>query len=276
MILGIGSYTFGWSSGCYGSDTSQKTDFAYLTAYELIDRAVQLDVASVQLCVKPDLTRLSNIELRAVRNYADTNNRTLEIGTIGSDPEHLYKFLQIAEVLGAQLVRTIFTHASPKLLDERKHIRQVADDFAERQITLAIENHEAASFLDLQVLCQEIDNEYVGVCLDTVNSLGRGEGLREVTAALMPFTKCLHIKDFTVVRHRSDMEMTITGAPAGEGKLDIPRQLQMLNVAQPDASVILEQWVPLHESLERTVQIQDMWAAKGVQHLKKQLEQFNV
>lgn len=274
MNLGIGSYTYGWSSGCYGSNTSQKADFAYLTAHDLIDRAVQLDVPSVQICVKPDLAGMSEDELCALRDYAETNGKALEVGTIGSDPEHLRRFLQIAESLGAKLIRTIFTNASPGLLDERNHISQIADDFAKKQVTLAIENHEASSFLDLQSLCQEIDNEYVGVCLDTVNSLGRGEGLREVTVALMPFTKCLHVKDFTVVRHTSDMEMTITGAPAGEGKLDIPAQLQMLHDAQPDASVVLEQWVPLGESLEKTVQTQDMWAEQGVKYLKKHLAQF--
>ncbi|MEM7130582.1 MAG: TIM barrel protein [Chloroflexota bacterium] len=271
MLLGIGSYTYGWSSGCYGSNTSQQADFTYLTAYDLIDRAVQLDVPIVQICVKPDLIGLHDEDLRILRNYADTNDKALEIGTIGSAPEHLDRFLHIAEVLGAKLVRTIFTSASPGLIDERNHILQIADGFAEKQITLAIENHEAASVLDLQALCQDMDNDYVGVCLDTVNSLGRGEGLREVTAALMPFTKCLHIKDFTVVRHTSDMEMTITGAPAGEGKLDIPTQLQMLHGVQPDASVVLEQWVPLYESLEKTVQIQDMWAENGIKYLKRHI-----
>ena len=275
MNLGIGSYTYGWSSGCYGSDASQRANFTHLTAYDLIDKAVEFDVPSVQICVKPDLARLSNDELQALRTYAETNNKVLEIGTVGSAPDHLLRFLHIAEVLGARLVRTVFSRASSSLSEEQKQISQIADDFAQKQITLAIENHEASSFLDLEDLCQKIDNDYVGVCLDTVNSLGRGEGLREVTTALMPFTKCLHVKDFTVVRHTSDMEMTITGTPAGEGKLDIPAQLQMLHHAQPDASVVLEQWVPMYESLEKTVQIQDMWAAQGIKYLKKHLAQFS-
>jgi sugar phosphate isomerase/epimerase len=209
-----------------------------------------------------------------LREYADTHSRTIEIGTVGSDPTHLLKFLDIAVVLGANLVRTIFTQASAGLKAERENIRQVAAAYVDKQVYLAIENHEASSYLDLESLCREIDNEYVGVCLDTVNSLGRGEGVREVTLALMPYTKCLHVKDFTVVRHKSDMELTITGASAGKGKLDIPAQFALLKQYHPSASIILEQWTPLQADLEATIALQESWAEAGIAYLKAALSEY--
>lgn len=275
MRLGIGSYTYGWTSGTYGSNISQETGFQYLTAHDLIDRAVAADVPVVQIVVKPDLAAMSLAELDSLRQYAQERNRTLEIGTIGSSPEHLRRFLAIADSLDAKLVRTIFTQASPHVIEERRQIALVAEQYAAKQVYLAIENHEASSFLDLQALCQEIDNEYIGICLDTVNSLGRGEGLREVTEALMPYTKCLHVKDFTVIRHKSDMELTITGASAGKGKLDIPGQLELLKRYCPDASVILEQWTPLQETLDATVQLQESWAEAGIAYLQACLAEFD-
>ena len=274
MRLGIGSYTYGWTSGTYGSNISQSEAFQYLTAYDLIDRAVVANIPVVQICVKPDLGAMTTDELKALRQYAIDNNKEIEVGTVGSDPQHLLKFLVIAETLSANLVRTIFTNPSHALKDEHTQIAKIADQYAEKQVYLAIENHETSSFLDLQALCQDIDNEYIGICLDTVNSLGRGEGVREVTEALMPFTKCLHVKDFTVVRHKSDMELTITGASAGEGKLDIPAQLQLLNQYCPEASVILEQWTPLQETLDATVQLQEQWAEAGIKYLKTCLADF--
>jgi len=274
MRLGIGSYTYGWSSGTYGNNLSQGTDFQYLTAYDLINRAVVADVPVVQICVKPDLAAISINELATLREYAVDNNKTIEVGTVGSDPNHLLDFLKIAEMLGANLVRTIFTGASPDLAEERTQIAKIADQYAEKQVYLAIENHEASSYLDLEALCKDMDNEYIGVCLDTVNSLGRGEGIREVTEALMPYTKCLHVKDFTVIRHKSDMELTITGASAGEGKLDIPAHLAMLSNYRPDASVILEQWTPLQETLNTTVELQERWAEDGITYLKTCLADF--
>ena len=274
MQLGIGSYTYGWSTGVYGNDVSQQAGFTYMTAQELVDKAVHLEVPLVQICVKPDLAGLGEGELRAVRRYAEAKGRTLEIGTVGSDPDHLRHFLYIAQTLGARLVRTIFRGATPGLVDERRSMARVAEQFANAQVYLAIENYEATPFLDLQSLFQEIDNEYVGVCLDTVNSLGRGEGVREVTEALMPFTKCLHVKDFTVVRHSSDMELTIMGAPAGEGKLDIPAQLKMLQKMQPQASVVLEQWTPFHDTLAQTIALEEEWAETGLRYLKTHLAQL--
>jgi sugar phosphate isomerase/epimerase len=241
----------------------------------LIDRAVAADVPVVQICVKPDLAAMPSDALESLRQYAVDRNKTLEIGTVGSDPDNLLKFLRIAEALDATLVRTIFTNASPDASEERAQIAKIAEQYAEQQVYLAIENHEASSYLDLAALCQDIDNEYVGICLDTVNSLGRGEGVREVTEALMPFTKCLHVKDFTVLRHKSDMELTITGASAGEGKLDIPAQLELLNRYRPGTSVILEQWTPLQADLEATVQLQERWAEAGIRYLKLCVAEFD-
>lgn len=274
MRLGIGSYTYGWTSGTYGSNISHKTGFQYLTAYDLIDRAVEADVPVVQICVKPDLMTMSSTELDRLRQYAVKNNKAIEIGTVGSDPDHLLDFLKIAEALGANLVRTLFNKPSSCVKEERKQVRRIAEQFAEKQVYLAIENHETSSYLDLEALCRELNTEYIGICLDTVNSLGRGEGVREVTEALMPYAKCLHVKDFTVVRHKSDMEFTITGASAGEGKLDIPAHLELLNRFRPDASVILEQWTPLQESLDATVQLQERWAEAGIAYLKACLANF--
>ncbi len=275
MKLGIGSYTYGWSSGTYGSDVTQKADFHYLTAFDLIDKAMLLDVPVVQICVKPDLDSMTLDELASIRRYAEDNERVLEIGTVGSEPIQLLRFLEIAAILGAGLVRTIFTQASPELREERQLIRQVADHYAKQQVYLAIENHEASSFLDLQTLCQEIDNAYIGVCLDTVNSLGRGEGVREVTTALMPHTVCLHVKDFTVIRHQSDMELTITGAAEGAGQLDIPAQFELLHNFRKDASVILEQWTPLQRTMDETVTLQETWAQSGIAYLKTALAQWS-
>lgn len=279
MELGIGTYTYGWSTGVYHNEASEaalREGFAFLGASELIDRAVHLDAPVVQICVRPDLAAMDEAELHAIRGYADDRDVTLEVGTIGSDVEHLQRFLQIAQSLGARLVRTIFTDASPGLSEERLSVAAIADEYAAAQVTLAIENYEMASFLELQAFCHKFDNEYVGVCLDTVNSLGRGEGVREVTEALMPYTKCLHVKDFKVVRHESNMAFAVVGTPAGAGLLDIPAQLRMLQDVQPDASIVLEQWTPYQGTFQESVRVEGEWAEIGMQYLQEQLTRIEL
>lgn len=269
MRLGIGSYSYGWAVGTYPGPAP--ANYPFLTAADLIDRAVQLDVSVVQICVRPDLATMDENELATIRRDAEEGGVALEVGTMGSDADHLLDFLRIASELDARLVRTIFTQPSPGLVQERQSVERIEPQYAAAGVTLAIENYEMAGYDDLRVFVQGIDSEHVGVCLDTVNSLGRGEGVREVTDALMPYTKCLHVKDFRVVRNESNMAFAVVGAPAGEGLLDVSAQMRMLASVHPEASVILEQWTPFQGDFERTVQTEQEWAKRGIAHIKAAL-----
>ena len=96
MQLGIGSYTYGWSSGTYGSDDSQQANLKYLTAYDLIDKAVALDVPVVQLCVKPDLAQdaawMNCIDDPALRRLQTARRWRLARSAV--TPDHLLRFLE--------------------------------------------------------------------------------------------------------------------------------------------------------------------------------------
>jgi len=267
MRLGIGSYTYGWASGTYGWQMSR--DIEHLSAADLIDRAARLGVEIAQVCVRPSLHEMSSEHLARLRRYAEERDIQLEIGTTGSDPDNLLAYLEIAGTLGATLVRTIFTDASPGLERERDRLAQIAPAYEREQIHLAIENHEMYGYRDLADTLAQLSCPYIGVCLDTVNSLGRGEGVEEVTAALLPFTACLHVKDYTVIRGDTDMGFTIVGTPAGDGKLDVPDQLARLREVNPQASVILEQWTPFAESIEHTIELQERWAEQSIAYLKQ-------
>lgn len=276
MRLGVGTYSYGWASGTFQNDITrgpESAGFNNLTAYDHIDRAVHLDVPVVQLAVRPDLGSMGDDELREIRQYAEQNGRQLEIGTEGCASDHLLRYLDIAQKLGAGLIRTILTTASPGLVDETASIAAVADRFEAAKVYLGLENYESASFHDFVKVCERIDNEYIGITLDTVNNLGRGEGVEEVTNTLMPYTKCFHVKDFIVTRAGSNAAFTITGAPAGEGTLDLVRHMSMLKEVHPNASIILEQWTPFQESLQATADLEMEWAEISIRNMKKALAQ---
>ena len=271
MRLGIGSYTYGWAAGTFPSDAP--SGFSFLSAADLIDRAVRLDVPVVQLCVLPDLAAMDEVELGAVRGRAEANGIALEIGTMGSEVDRLERYLHIARLLNAGLVRTIFTNPSPHLAGERRSVEQVEAQYAAAGVTLAIENYEMTGVRDLAAFVRHMDSEHVGICLDTVNSLGRGEGVSEVTDVLMPYTKCLHIKDFAVVRNSSNNGFAVVGAPAGEGILDLADQMRLLHAVAPDASIVLEQWTPIQDSFTDTVRMEERWAEEGIANMKAALAQ---
>ena len=202
---------------------------SFLTAADLIDRAVRLRCPVVQICV---LTRPGCDGRERACGHSSTTPKTadvaLEVGTMGSDVDHLLQFLRIATATGRKIGAHDLHAAVAGLVQERRSVERIEPQYAAAGVTLAIENYEMTGFDDLRAFVQGMDSEYVGVCLDTVNSLGRGEGVREVTDALMPYTKCLHVKDFRVVRNESNMAFAVVGAPAGEGLLDVPAQMRML------------------------------------------------
>ena len=61
-----------------------------------------------QICDYAPLEAMTDAELEAVRATADRLGIALELGTKGIRPEHLRKFLHIAGILGAPLLRTMF------------------------------------------------------------------------------------------------------------------------------------------------------------------------
>lgn len=272
MRLGIGSYTYGWHSGTYGWELTQ--DRPHLSAEQLIERAAQLGVPLVQIVLRPALDALDDAALARVRALAEARGVEIEVGTTGSDPAQLRRWLHAARVVNARLMRTIFTEPSPGLREEEAKIREVLPDFRQAGCALAIENHETSSYQDLRRLVDGLDDPLVGVCLDTVNSLGRGEGVWEVAEALLPVTLNLHVKDFTVVRGGTNMGFTVTGAPTGTGKLDIPRLLARLHGYRPGASVILEQWTPQIGTIENSIAEQERWAEAGVPYLCRLLAEL--
>lgn len=274
MHLGIGSYTFGWASGTYGWEMTRASGLKHLSARDLVDRAVRLGVDLVQICVRPALVENSEQELEDFRAYAGKRGIALEIGTKGSDPEELLRYLEIAKVLDARLVRTIFTEASPGLKREEGQLARIVTAYEKARVHLAIENHEMYSCRDLAAMLERLSSPYLGVCLDTVNSLGRGEGVEEVSASLLPYTSCLHVKDFSVVRGGTDMGFSVVGVPVGQGKLDIPEQLNRLRIHRPNASAVLELWTPFAESIENTIALQDQWAEQSIQYLKQILHEL--
>ena len=269
MNLGIGSYTYGWATGAYGfSDPAGPRPARFMSATELVDRAVELDVPYVQICYRPALHELSAGDLKHLRRYAETRGKHLEIGTSGCVAEVLTAYAEVAATLNARLVRTIFPNASPGLVSERRVLESVLPAFEAHGIVLAIENHEDCSVHQLAGLIREVESECLGVCMDTVNSLGRGEGTQEVVDSLLPYARTLHVKDFATRRRASGMGFEVTGAPAGTGRLDVPWLLSCAASADPEMSVVLEQWSDFGDSIEASMADQERDAVDGIAYLK--------
>lgn len=263
MKLGLSTYTMTWSIGVPGYEPPADP----LTADGLIRLAHECGLELVQIADNIPLHLMSEEELRSLRATADDLGVTIEIGTRGTNPEHLLLYLQIARKLRSGLVRTIIT--IPDADQACAELQQVLPAFAEAGITLAVENHGLQTTGQLVQLFQKLDSPFVGSCLDTVNSFGALEGPALVIERLMPYLVNLHIKDFDIQRVDHQMGFVILGTPAGEGRLDLPDLVKKARQRGRDVNAILELWTPYTGSVEQTIALEHEWLKKSLDNLRK-------
>src|SRR5579871_2110819 len=265
MRLGISSWTYPWSIGLPGFPPPSRP----IRLTDLFTRASQLKVGVVQVADNLPLHKLDPGELREACDQAADLHLTVEIGTRGVEPAQLLRYLKIALRFNAALVRTLISsvEAQPSLEQAEKWIREVLPEFEAHGVTLGLENYEAYSSASMADLVRRLESNRVGICLDTVNSLGALETPEDVVRTLSSLTVNLHIKDFVIERVPEKMGFVVLGAPAGKGRLDIPWVLQQMPTNN-NMSVILEQWPPYGSSVEIAAEREQQWAASGIEYLR--------
>jgi len=267
--LGIGTYTYMWSIGFPGAEPEVP-----LRALDLIEKAVKLGINVVQFGPNLSLLELSPNELDEVLSASRQLGLELEIGTRGVGTSHLRRLIDFTVQCGASLLRTVpeIDGRVPRSLELTELLKAIEPDLRRAGVRLAMENSlmEAAAMRDALRAC---DSEYVGVTLDTVNSLAIPEGTREVAEALAPWTCCLHVKDFTVTREWHMMGFRVEGRPAGQGQLNVPQLLQVLNSAGARCNAIVELWPPPQSSLRETIALEQRWVLESVTYLRSLIKE---
>ncbi len=266
MKLGIGSYTFPWAVGVPGHLPEEP-----LSAIGLLEKARELGVSVVQYADNLPLDRFSKSELKALTARTEKWQLSIEVGTRGVAVDHLRRHLALSVRMGSTLLRTIPEAPGKDMpFDEiLANLQMVAPDFAGAGVKLALENHGRISVKDLRQLVEALQTPWVGICLDTVNSLGMAEGPDVVIDELARFTVNLHVKDFVVKRISHQMGYTVEGTPAGKGQLDVPGLLNTLRSAGVSPNAILELWTPLQEHLQQTIALEQAWAVQSIEFLRR-------
>ncbi len=262
MKLGISTYTFTWAIGVPG----YAVPAAPMSVIDLLHRAHQYGTRLVQIADNIPLHLMSDQDLQQLRDTAAALDIELEIGTRGTDPEHLLTYLRIAQFLGVTLFRTLITEPALDLAAEQ--LRQVLPSFIDSQVVIAIENHGLHTTKQLTALFEELDSPFVGSCLDTVNSFSALDAPDQVIRDLTPYMVNLHIKDFDITRVDHSMGFSVLGTAAGSGKLNIPDLLAHIQAANKSPNAILELWTPFTDSVEETIRLEQDWADQSIAYLR--------
>lgn len=263
MRLGISTYSFPWAFGAPGGHSP-------FTWKDLLEFADKNKIGYVQIADNYPLHALPEEELMELKNIAAGKNIGIQVGTRRLTMANLTTYIPIARLLNSPFVRVVIDDADhfPDVKEVTEVIRNLLPLLQESNVQLAIENHDRFPVKTLRGLIEDTDPNWVGICLDTTNSLGAGEGVREVVTHLAPYAINLHIKDFIIKRVDHKMGFQVSGCIAGSGSLDIPWLVKEMSNHERCTTATLEVWSDPEATLEATRKKECEWVKKSIDYLK--------
>lgn len=261
MQLGLSSYAYGWhvaqGDACFDE-------------HALLDRARGFGLALVQFGDHIPLVEFDQARLQRLKARAQDEGITLEMGARTLTPHNLHAHIALCEQFGSHVLRFVIDGPGfePWAGEVVAVLRAQTARLEGAGIRLGIENHDRFPTRALRQIVEEVESPSVGICLDTANSLGAGEGLESVLQVLAEHTVSLHLKDFVIVRVPYLMGFVIEGRPAGEGMMEAPRVIEAVARCGRCASAVVETWTPPEPSLEATLARESEWARRSVEYLR--------
>lgn len=235
-----------------GLDTFTYHHMPDLTVDDYLKKAAGLGLEGVHMAGLSHLVAPKEGELAELRQKADSMGLYIELGTGGTDPDHLRSILKAAHALGSPAVRTFYSTIT-RFADDRPtttegmreclakaaaETKQVLPLCEEYGIPLAFENHQDLTTEELLTLIDMIGNEWAGICLDTGNSVALLDDPLEAAKALGPLVRSVHFKDYKLASHPDGFVMV--GCALGEGAMDLDGILEVLARDAPEANLNIE------------------------------------
>jgi 3-oxoisoapionate decarboxylase len=263
--LGICTYSFPWSI-----DTDSDAITKLSAAKDLLFFAAKNKIQHVQFGDNLPLHCLSANEIISLKKYAEDLHINLQVGTKRLDTGNVMQYIDIACQLHSPFLRIVIDDSDYRPGEEEiiSIIQSLLPHLRRNDVVLAIENHDRVPVSALERIICKTDPQIVGICLDTVNSIGAGEGIAQVVKVLGPYAVNLHVKDFKIQRSDHKMGFTVAGTAAGEGMLDIPWLIGELNKYGRCKTATLEIWSNREDTMEKTIIKERLWVEKSIHYLK--------
>jgi len=265
MKIGLGSYALAWSIGVSGYLPKNPMD-----VFGFVQCAADHDFKLVQIADNLPLHMLSDEELKRLRSLTQHLEIEVEVGTRGIASGNLERYLALSQFFNSPLLRVVVDSEGhhPEPAEVASIVANVLPAFEAAGVTLAIENHDRFKARDLLMIVNDLNSDYLGICLDTVNSFGALEGPEVTLDTLAPFVVNVHIKDFAIKRESHNMGFRIFGTPAGQGVLNIPLLIERLNMNARSLNAILELWPAPEKSINSTIAKELNWLRQSVDFFK--------
>lgn len=217
--------------------------------FELLKHCHEIGAAGMQC----GLGHRDQAYAKQLQRYAEQHNLFIEGSTslprVPQDVERFDSHLRTAGAAGAKVVRVAIggrRYEQFKALGQFREFAertwksmQLAAPVAARQrIHLAIENHKDFRTPEMLAMLERLSSEYVGVCVDTGNSIALLEDPMEVVQSWAPWARSAHLKDLALCEYEDGF--LLADVPLGEGLLDLAAMVGILRQARPGIRFNLE------------------------------------
>ncbi len=261
-MIGLGTYAYFWQH------SDRVPEPLSLTGAFEDTRAQGVDL--FQICDYAPLERMSDSELRDAAGAARDLGLTIELGTKGIVPEHLTRFLELAEVFDAHLVRSMLygPDSRPSLAEAESWLHHALPAYEAAGVTLALETYEQLATTDLLAVIERVGSAQLGICLDPANVVARLESPRTCVEQTAALTKNVHVKDFAFARQPGWVGFTYSGASMGSGLHDYDHLLAKVRPRERGINEIVEHWLPWQDDAETTIRTEREWTRATLEHLR--------
>jgi sugar phosphate isomerase/epimerase len=243
MKLGLHTYSYHYAAGLWDYVPHEN---APMTLDHYLRKAAELRLDGIYLCDTRHLDSLEYGYISALRERAAALGLYLELGTTGTNPDHLQDMVRTAHVLGSPLVRTTVDRPRPTSTEAMsdllavcaRELQQVLPVCERYGIYLAIENSPQITTPELLSLIEMVGSRLVRVCFDTANPLCVMEDPIAAASALAPLAITAHLKDYQLVARLDGF--ALIGCPLGKGVVDLRGVLEVLSAHASNPNLNIE------------------------------------
>lgn len=234
----------------YGIRRSRSAGGDFAQPLVFLEYCRQLGAAGIQ-------TNLGSLDQGAVQQLREAATAAemyvegiVDLPRDAADVERFARELRTAKDCGARVVRTVtLSGRRYEVFADHESFQQFARESFRRlewarpviereELRLAVENHKDWRVEELLDILQRLNCPYLGVCLDTGNSIALLEDPHEVVEAYAPVALTTHFKDMAVREYEEGF--LLSEVPLGQGFLDLDRLVRTLRASRPDISLNLE------------------------------------
>ena len=261
-MIGTGTYAYFWRM-------SERVDRPMSLDDALRDTA-DLGIGLFQICDHAPLDTAGHRRLGEIGSLAADLGIGLEVGTRGTDPDHLRRYLDISRRLNARLVRSMWTSGDdrPDAAETERRLQAVLPAYERAGVTLALETYEQVPTDELIKVVGKINSESLGVVLDPGNNVANLELPDDVTRRCAPYVKNWHVKDFDFTRSPGWVGFQYTGVPIGTGRLDYDGIRAVIDPDKREINQIIEFWLPWQGNAADTVRTEEVWTNDTIAYLR--------